>query len=159
MRRIIIAITGASGVIYGVRALQLLKEHPDIETHAVISPSAFRTALDEIDMSAEEMKTLGDVHYNYKDTIEDAARLAQASGRGNVGIPTLIVISRGPIDARRLEIGPEYQLGQTRQLTRSLSDRDEACGDLWLANLLLMQPPDNWRFVSKHSRLGVLRLP
>jgi len=67
MRRIIIAITGASGVVYGVRALQLLREVEDIETHAVISPSAFRTAIDEIDMGAEEIKGLADVLYNYKD--------------------------------------------------------------------------------------------
>ena len=67
MRRIIIAITGASGVIYGVRALQLLKEVADVETHAVISPSAFRTATDEIDMSADEIKGLSDVLYNYRD--------------------------------------------------------------------------------------------
>uniref|UniRef100_UPI003101A116 UbiX family flavin prenyltransferase n=1 Tax=Neorhizobium sp. EC2-8 TaxID=3129230 RepID=UPI003101A116 len=67
MRRIIIAITGASGVIYGVRALQLLKQVEDVETHAVISPSAFRTAIDEIDMTAEEIKGLADVLYNYKD--------------------------------------------------------------------------------------------
>ncbi|CDN50735.1 UbiX family flavin prenyltransferase [Neorhizobium galegae] len=67
MRRIIIAITGASGVVYGVRALQLLREVEDIETHAVISPSAFRTAIDEIDMSAEEIKSLADVLYNHKD--------------------------------------------------------------------------------------------
>ncbi|MBP1845853.1 4-hydroxy-3-polyprenylbenzoate decarboxylase [Rhizobium petrolearium] len=67
MRRIIVAITGASGVIYGVRALQLLRQVEDIETHAVISPSAFRTATDEIDMSADEIKGLADVLYNYKD--------------------------------------------------------------------------------------------
>ncbi|KGE02133.1 UbiX family flavin prenyltransferase [Rhizobium sp. YS-1r] len=67
MRRIIVAITGASGVIYGVRALQLLRQVEDIETHAVISPSAFRTATDEIDMSADEIKRLADVLYNYKD--------------------------------------------------------------------------------------------
>lgn len=67
MRRIIVAITGASGVIYGIRALQLLKQVADVETHAVISPAAFRTALDEIDMGAEEIKSLPDVLYNYRD--------------------------------------------------------------------------------------------
>lgn len=67
MRRIIIAITGASGVVYGVRALQLLRQVEDVETHAVISPSAFRTAIDEIDMSADEIKSLADVLYNHKD--------------------------------------------------------------------------------------------
>ncbi|MBB3145282.1 4-hydroxy-3-polyprenylbenzoate decarboxylase [Phyllobacterium trifolii] len=67
MRRLIIAITGASGVIYGVRALQLLRDVEDVETHAIVSPSALRTAADELDMSAEEIRSLGDKLYNYRD--------------------------------------------------------------------------------------------
>ncbi|MEZ2126474.1 MULTISPECIES: UbiX family flavin prenyltransferase [unclassified Sinorhizobium] len=67
MRRIIIAITGASGVIYGVRALQLLRDLPDVETHAIISPAALRTASDELDISAEEIRNLADTLYNYRD--------------------------------------------------------------------------------------------
>ncbi|EAR51900.1 3-polyprenyl-4-hydroxybenzoate decarboxylase [Oceanicola granulosus HTCC2516] len=66
-QRLIVAITGASGVIYGIRALQILREVPGIETHAIISPSAFRTAQDEVDMSAEEMKALPDVLYGHRD--------------------------------------------------------------------------------------------
>jgi 4-hydroxy-3-polyprenylbenzoate decarboxylase len=67
MRRVIIAITGASGVIYGIRALQLLREVADVETHAIISPSALRTALDEVDMSPDEIKALPDRLYNHRD--------------------------------------------------------------------------------------------
>lgn len=66
-KRLIIAITGASGVIYGIRALQLLKDEPEIETHAIISSSAFRTAQDEVDMSPDQMKALPDVLYSHKD--------------------------------------------------------------------------------------------
>src|SRR5680860_137772 len=67
MRRVIIAITGASGVIYGIRALQLLQDVAEIETHAIISPAAFRTALEEVDISAEEIKALPDYLYNHRD--------------------------------------------------------------------------------------------
>ncbi|OKH86892.1 UbiX family flavin prenyltransferase [Thalassospira sp. TSL5-1] len=67
MKRVVIAITGASGVIYGVRALQLLREIADIETHAVISPSALRTAKAELDIDADEIRSYADVVYNYRD--------------------------------------------------------------------------------------------
>ena len=43
MKRIIVAITGASGAIYGVRALQLLKGIADVESHVILTSSAQRT--------------------------------------------------------------------------------------------------------------------
>ena len=65
MRRIIIAITGASGVIYGIRALQILAEIDDVETHAIITRSAYRTALSEVDLNGEQLRSLADyVHSN-----------------------------------------------------------------------------------------------
>lgn len=67
MRRIIIALTGASGVIYGIRAMQLLREVKDIETHVILSPSALRTAQDEVDMDADTIRGLADVLYSFRD--------------------------------------------------------------------------------------------
>lgn len=67
MKRLIVAITGASGVIYGVRALQMLRAEPSIETHLVITPSAVRTLAAETDYSLAEVKALADRVYSHKD--------------------------------------------------------------------------------------------
>jgi 4-hydroxy-3-polyprenylbenzoate decarboxylase len=66
-RRLIVAITGASGIVYGVRALQLLRAVPDVETHLILSPAAIRTALDEIDMDADAIRALADVVHGHRD--------------------------------------------------------------------------------------------
>lgn len=67
-RRMIVAITGASGACYGVRALQMLREVGDIETHLIISNAGLRTAMEEgVGMSAEEIRDLADVAYAHKD--------------------------------------------------------------------------------------------
>ncbi len=41
MNRLIIGISGASGVIYGIRLLEMLKDAKDIETHLVVHCSVF----------------------------------------------------------------------------------------------------------------------
>jgi 4-hydroxy-3-polyprenylbenzoate decarboxylase len=67
MKRFIIAITGASGVVYGVRALEVLRTIPDIETHLIISPSGARTLAEETDYSLEDVRALAHVNHNSKD--------------------------------------------------------------------------------------------
>jgi 4-hydroxy-3-polyprenylbenzoate decarboxylase len=67
MRRIIIGLTGASGVIYGIRALEMLRNVADIETHAIISPSALLTAQTEVDMGADEIRGLCDHVHSHRD--------------------------------------------------------------------------------------------
>lgn len=67
VRRLIIAITGASGSIYGIRALEMLRQFPDIETHLVLSPSAVRTIGEETDFTAAQVSALATRTYNYKD--------------------------------------------------------------------------------------------
>jgi len=66
-KRLIIALTGASGAIYGIRALQALQAADDIETHLVISPSAQYTIAEETDMAVDDIKALADQVHNFKD--------------------------------------------------------------------------------------------
>jgi 4-hydroxy-3-polyprenylbenzoate decarboxylase len=64
--RIIIGISGASGAIYGVRALELLQDYP-VETHLVASQAAALTLKEETSYTLEEVKKLADVSYSPKD--------------------------------------------------------------------------------------------
>ena len=67
MKRLIVAITGASGVIYGIRALEVLRGVADIETHLILSPSGARTIVEETDHSVDQVRRLANHQYNYKD--------------------------------------------------------------------------------------------
>lgn len=67
MQRLIVAITGASGVIYGIRALEVLRTLAGIESHLILSPSASRTIAEETDHHPDEVRALADVNYRFKD--------------------------------------------------------------------------------------------
>lgn len=66
MKRIVVAITGASGVIYGIRLLEELKKE-NIETHLIISDIAKDIICYETDYSIEDVINLSDYHYEEKD--------------------------------------------------------------------------------------------
>lgn len=66
-RRLIIAITGATGAIYGVRLLQVLGKIPDIETHLMISDAGMLNLHQELDMKRKNVETLADVVHNVRD--------------------------------------------------------------------------------------------
>ena len=55
MKRLIVGISGASGAIYGVRLLQVLRDVTDIETHLVMSQAARQTLSLETDFSLREV--------------------------------------------------------------------------------------------------------
>lgn len=57
-RRVVVALTGASGVVLGVRTMQILASMPDVETHLVISPSAAVTLRQETDLQVEDLTAL-----------------------------------------------------------------------------------------------------
>jgi flavin prenyltransferase len=61
-RRLIVGISGASGVVYGVRLLQLLRQL-DIESHLVMSRSAQVTLAHELPCSVADVRALATVNY------------------------------------------------------------------------------------------------
>jgi len=67
MKRIVVAVTGASGVLYGIRALELLRQCADVETHLILSPAAIRTIRAETAYAAADVEALADVRHAHKD--------------------------------------------------------------------------------------------
>jgi flavin prenyltransferase len=64
--RLVVGISGASGAIYGVRLLELLKEL-SVETHLVISRAAEMTLAYELDLKPTAVRALADVSYRIGD--------------------------------------------------------------------------------------------
>ena len=67
MKRIVIAITGASGAIYGVRALEMVRDVGDVETHVMLTASAHRTIEHETPYKTDEVRALADQLYSPRD--------------------------------------------------------------------------------------------
>ena len=61
-RRLVIGISGASGTVYGIRFLELLRD-TDIETHLVMSKSAELTLAYETDLKTKEIRALAKVNH------------------------------------------------------------------------------------------------
>ena len=66
-RRLVIAITGATGAVYGVRLLQHLAVVKGIETHLVVSDAANLTLHQEVGMGRRDVEALADVVHNNRD--------------------------------------------------------------------------------------------
>jgi len=67
LKRLIIGITGASGAVYGIRLLELLRDAPGVEPHLIVSDSAKRTILEETDVSVAEVEALAARRYSNRD--------------------------------------------------------------------------------------------
>ena len=69
---LIIGITGATGVIYGIRLLEVLAARKDIETHLVISDAGEANIRHETDWEIEAIKALADSCYDINDIVKAA---------------------------------------------------------------------------------------
>ena len=78
--RLIIGITGASGVIYGIRLLETLRDQEDVETHLVMSSSGRMNIGIETDWKAKDVEDLADVVHRNNDV---GAMIASGSYRSD----------------------------------------------------------------------------
>ena len=62
-RRIVVAISGASGAVYGVRLLQRLRDSPAVETHLVVSDAGWLNVQHELALPRAQVEALADVVY------------------------------------------------------------------------------------------------
>ena len=85
IKRIIVGISGASGVWMGLRLLEILKARPDVETHLVLTDGAEANFRQETETTAEAARELADVTY-------DADDLGAAIASGTFPTDGMIVV-------------------------------------------------------------------
>ena len=64
MKRLIVGVSGGSGMPIAIELLRLLKENKEIETHLIITRSAELTLSQESDVTLEELRAMADVIYD-----------------------------------------------------------------------------------------------
>ncbi|BBJ68458.1 UbiX family flavin prenyltransferase [Enterobacter sp. 18A13] len=98
MKRFIVGLSGASGAIYGVRLLQVLRSVADVETHLVMSQAARQTLSLETDLSLRDVQALADVVHDARDI---AASISSGSFKtaGMVILPCSIKTLSGIVNS------------------------------------------------------------
>ncbi|HTH44037.1 MAG TPA: UbiX family flavin prenyltransferase [Oxalicibacterium sp.] len=66
-RRLIVAITGATGAVYGVRLLRHLRDAGGIETHLLLTEAGVLNLHQELDLNRKDAEALADVVHNVRD--------------------------------------------------------------------------------------------
>jgi 4-hydroxy-3-polyprenylbenzoate decarboxylase len=83
-RRIVVAVTGASGAVFGIRALEMLREQ-GVETHLVLSPAAHITIAQETPRKVSDVQALASVVYDRND-------IGAAIASGSFPVDGMIII-------------------------------------------------------------------
>ena len=145
-KRVVVGITGATGVVYGIRLLERLRE-AGVETHLIISRWGARTLLHEAGRSREQVEALASVVYAPNDM---GAAISSGSFQttGMIVAPcsarTLAAIAHG-FDDNLIHRAADVALKERRKLV--LTVREAPLSDIHLENML------------KLSRMGAVILP
>lgn len=144
--RLIVAVTGATGAIYGVRLLELLREAA-VETHLVISPWGRRTLLHETTYTVDQVQRLATVTYAPNDqgaAISSGSFLTMGMAIVPCSMRTLAAVAHGLGD-NLIHRAADVVLKERRKLL--LAPREAPLSDIHLENML------------KLSRMGVVICP
>lgn len=101
MRRIIVAITGASGAVYGVRLLHALRAAADVRTHLLVTPAAVLNLKQELELTRGDVERLADVVHNVRDigaTIASGSFVTHGMVVAPCSMKTLAAIAHGLAD-------------------------------------------------------------
>ncbi|MBM4200107.1 MAG: UbiX family flavin prenyltransferase [Gammaproteobacteria bacterium] len=134
-QRLVVGITGATGIIFGVRLLELLRDTP-IETHLIVSKAADRTRAHELALSARDLRALAGVDYAINDV---GAALASGSFRtlgmiiAPCSVKTLAEIASG-VSSSLLTRAADVTLKERRRLV--LMVRETPLSAIHLRNML-----------------------
>ena len=83
--RLAVGMSGASGVIYGIRMLELLQTVPDVETHLIMSHAARQTIRIETDWEPKQVDVLADRAHRF-------ANIAGAPSSGSYSLDAMVVL-------------------------------------------------------------------
>jgi len=145
-QRLIVAITGATGAIYGVRLLEMLRE-TSVETHLIISPWGRRTLLHETTYTVDQVQRLATVTYAPNDqgaAISSGSFLTLGMAIVPCSMRTLASVAHGLGD-NLIHRAADVVLKERRKLL--LAPREAPLNDIHLENML------------KLSRMGVVICP
>jgi 4-hydroxy-3-polyprenylbenzoate decarboxylase len=134
-RRLIVAITGSTGTIYGVRLLQLLRE-TDVETHLVVSRWGARTLLQETPFSLAEVQKLATRAYPAADqgaAISSGSFITLGMAIVPCSMRTLAAIAHGQAD-NLVHRAADVVLKERRRLV--LAAREAPLSEIHLENML-----------------------
>ena len=146
LKRLIVAITGATGALYGVRLLELLRE-AGVETHLIISPWGRRTLLHETTYTVDQVQRLAAVTYAPNDqgaAISSGSFLTMGMAIVPCSMRTLASVAHGLGD-NLIHRAADVVLKERRTLL--LAPREAPLSDIHLENML------------KLSRMGVVICP
>jgi flavin prenyltransferase len=145
-QRLIVAITGATGAIYGIRLLERLRETA-VETHLVVSPWGRRTLIHETAYTVDEVQRLATVTYLPTDqgaAISSGSFLTMGMAIVPCSMRTLAAVAHGLGD-NLIHRAADVVLKERRRLL--LAPREAPLSEIHLENMLRL------------SRMGVVICP